>query len=183
VAQYVSHEVFVIIVLGPEHGRPRPARPSSHRHVVGRLGMRWFAIFGILIAAAPVFAQNGFSATYDCARQVTIKGSVTRIEWTNPHAFILVNVQDALGVLTGLGRGNWKSAGSREAHHFAASPDRTDLAAQSTNARLRSDNRRSGSLYQALVAAMDHCTDYGVQVDTGRRNVRVHLPGRRPVRA
>ena len=93
-----SHEVFVIIMLGFGRGRPPPAGPSAHRHVVGRLGMRWFAIFGVLIAAAPVFAQNGFSATYDSTRQVTLKGSVTRIEWTNPHGFILVNVQDARGV-------------------------------------------------------------------------------------
>jgi Family of unknown function (DUF6152) len=62
--------------------------------------MRSFAIFGILIAAASLFAQNGFAATYDHARQVTFKGPVTRIEWTNPQAFIVVNVQDALGVLT-----------------------------------------------------------------------------------
>jgi hypothetical protein len=87
VAQYVSYEVFVIIVLGPEHGDQR-------------LGMRSVAIFGILMAAAPVFAQNGFSATYDSARQVTFKGPVTTIQWTNPHAFIWVNVEDAFGVLT-----------------------------------------------------------------------------------
>jgi hypothetical protein len=82
-----SYEVFVIIVLGPEHGDQR-------------FGMRSFAIFGILMAATPVFAQNGFSATYDSARQVTFKGPVTTIKWTNPHAFIVVNVEDAPGVLT-----------------------------------------------------------------------------------
>jgi hypothetical protein len=62
--------------------------------------MRSFTIFAILIAGAPTFAQNGFSATYDSARRVKFKGPVTKIEWTNPHALIRVNVQDAFGVLT-----------------------------------------------------------------------------------
>ncbi|HEY6340741.1 MAG TPA: DUF6152 family protein [Bryobacteraceae bacterium] len=120
--------------------------------------MRWFAIFGILIAAALVFAQNGFSGACDSTREVTLKGSVTRIEWTNPHAFILVNVQDALGVLT-----SWARPNLRTLSYEATIDDQ--------------------GAYQPLVGAMDHYSDHGIQMDSGRRNVRVHLPGRRPVRA
>src|SRR5579863_6679320 len=52
--------------------------------------------FGLLVSA-PAFAQNGFSATYDSARQVKLKGAVTRIDWVNPHAFFTINVVDAVG--------------------------------------------------------------------------------------
>src|SRR5665213_3076410 len=57
--------------------------------------------FGLLVTT-PVFAQNGFSATYDSARQVKLKGAVTKIDWVNPHAFFSINVVDAAGTTT-----NW----------------------------------------------------------------------------
>jgi len=60
------------------------------------------ALFVLMLIAAPVSAQNGFSATYDSDRQVKLSGPVTRIEWVNPHAFVLVNVRDANGIAT-----NW----------------------------------------------------------------------------
>jgi hypothetical protein len=56
-------------------------------------------LLAILSQAAPLFAQNGFSATYDSDRQVKFSGPVTRIEWTNPHAFVFVNVRDGNGIV------------------------------------------------------------------------------------
>jgi hypothetical protein len=52
---------------------------------------------GILLVS-PAFAQSGFSSTYDSARQVKLTGPVTRIDWTNPHAFVFVNVRDKSGI-------------------------------------------------------------------------------------
>jgi len=71
------------------------------------LGLKAVAVgFGILVAglslAAPAFAQNGFSATYDSARQVKLKGAITKIDWVNPHAFFYINVVDSTGTTT-----NW----------------------------------------------------------------------------
>jgi hypothetical protein len=56
----------------------------------------------MLWAALPVSAQNGFSATYDSARQVKLRGAVTRIDWVNPRAFVFINVKDASGTIA-----NW----------------------------------------------------------------------------
>ena len=74
--------------------------------------MRYFGLnamtvgFGLLMAglfvAIPAFTQNGFSATYDSARQVTLKGAVAQIDWVNPHAFFHINVVDSTGTTT-----NW----------------------------------------------------------------------------
>src|SRR5258708_7941932 len=66
--------------------------------------MRQLVIFACLgfLPATHLSAQRAFSSTYDSARQVKLKGSVTRIEWVNPHAFFFINVQDSSGTVT-----NW----------------------------------------------------------------------------
>ena len=56
---------------------------------------QWLLLSVGMLLALPSPAQNGFSATYDSARQVKLSGPVTRIEWTNPHAFVFINVGDA----------------------------------------------------------------------------------------
>ena len=47
-------------------------------------------------------AQDGFSANYDSTRSVKLQGPVTRIDWTNPHAYIFVDVRDSNGTVA-----NW----------------------------------------------------------------------------
>ena len=44
--------------------------------------------------AGAAFGQNGFRASYDATRSVTLKGVVIKIDWVNPHAYLYVNVQD-----------------------------------------------------------------------------------------
>jgi hypothetical protein len=51
----------------------------------------------------PAFAQNGFSADYDSARQMALKGVVTKIDWINPHAYFYVDVRDSSGTVTNWG--------------------------------------------------------------------------------
>jgi hypothetical protein len=54
----------------------------------------------VLLATAPAAAHHSFVVEYDPARPVTVHGVVTRVEWTNPHARILVNATDSRGVST-----------------------------------------------------------------------------------
>lgn len=63
---------------------------------------KWFIVAFGMLAAAPAFAQNGFSATYDGERRMQLSGPVTRIAWENPHAFVYIDVRDANGIVT-----NW----------------------------------------------------------------------------
>ena len=48
----------------------------------------------LLIAAAPLLAHHSFAAEFDGKQRIQLTGVVTKIEWTNPHVWFYVNVQD-----------------------------------------------------------------------------------------
>lgn len=58
---------------------------------------------GICAAVAPAMAHHSFAAEFDFKRPVTVTGTVTRLDWINPHARIYVDVKDADGKVT-----NWE---------------------------------------------------------------------------
>jgi hypothetical protein len=47
-----------------------------------------------------VFAHHSFAAEYDASKPVELHGTVTKMEWTNPHARIYLAVKDANGTVT-----------------------------------------------------------------------------------
>lgn len=55
-----------------------------------------------LVAPAAMFAHHSFAAEYDVKKPVTLKGTVTKVEWTNPHARFYIDVKDESGNVT-----NW----------------------------------------------------------------------------
>jgi len=59
---------------------------------------------GLVLAAwaAPLAAHHSFDAMYDRATSIVMKGAVTKVEWTNPHARFYVDVKDERGRVT-----NW----------------------------------------------------------------------------
>ena len=58
------------------------------------------AIGAVLIAAVPMAAHHSFSAEYDATVMVTLKGVVSKVEWSNPHVHIYVDVTDPSGKVT-----------------------------------------------------------------------------------
>jgi len=53
-----------------------------------------------LAAAAPARGHHSFAAEYDAEKPVSVSGTVTRIEWTNPHARFYVDVKEPSGVVS-----------------------------------------------------------------------------------
>jgi len=48
----------------------------------------------LLAAGLPVQAHHSFAAQYDAAKPITLTGKVTKVEWTNPHIYIYMDVPD-----------------------------------------------------------------------------------------
>ena|SRR5689334_24955442 len=50
-----------------------------------------------IVATAPAVAHHSFASEFDVKRAVSLQGPVTKLEWTNPHAFVFVDVKDEKG--------------------------------------------------------------------------------------
>ena len=57
---------------------------------------------GLLLAAVPVLAHHSFAAEFDAKKPVKLSGTVTKMEWINPHAWIYIDVKNTDGTVT-----NW----------------------------------------------------------------------------
>ena len=51
-------------------------------------------VAGVLfVAAEPVWAHHAFAAEFDASKPIKLKGTVTKMEWINPHAWIHIDVK------------------------------------------------------------------------------------------
>ena len=55
---------------------------------------------GLFLAAVPVWAHHSFAAEFDDKKVVKLQGTVIKMEWVNPHAWIHVGVKNPDGTLT-----------------------------------------------------------------------------------
>ena len=53
----------------------------------------------LLLSTVSAIAHHSFAAEYDQSKPVSVKGTVNRVAWVNPHAYIYINVKDDKGKL------------------------------------------------------------------------------------
>jgi hypothetical protein len=68
--------------------------------------VKWWLAFPLLVLAVPVLAHHSFGAEYDVDKPVTVMGVITKIEWTNPHTYLFMDVKDDKGNVA-----SWKFEG------------------------------------------------------------------------
>jgi hypothetical protein len=57
---------------------------------------------GLIVSVVPLAAHHSFEAEYDFSKPLKVTGTVTKVEWMNPHARFYVDVKDDSGKVT-----NW----------------------------------------------------------------------------
>jgi len=72
----------------------------------------------MLFSVRPATAHHSFDAEYDSKKTATISGTVTKLDWVNPHAFVFIDSKDESGAVKSfkiemgppyaLVRGGWK---------------------------------------------------------------------------
>ena len=66
-----------------------------------RIGMALMLVgLVLLLAPEPMTAHHSFTAEYDSAKLMQFMGTITKVEWTNPHARFYLDVKDARGAVT-----------------------------------------------------------------------------------
>jgi hypothetical protein len=109
---------------------------------------------GLLAATVPMLAHHSFAAEFDGAKPVALTGTVTKVDWVNPHSWIYMDVKGEDGVVVNWGmetgppnilyRAGWrkdsvKPGDTINVHGFAAKDGSHTIAAREV---LTSDGRK-----------------------------------------
>ena len=70
-----------------------PRRSASWRAKAG-------AMLLLVLQTASAYAHHSFAAEYDGKKPTTLSGTVTKVEWTNPHVHFFMDIKDPAGATT-----------------------------------------------------------------------------------
>ena len=101
---------------------------------------------GLLLAiTAPLFAHHSFAAEFDDKKPVALKGTITKVEWLNPHVWLYLDVKDDSGAVqhwqceggapNGLTRQGWSKSTLKAGDEIAIEGYRAKDATNTCNSR------------------------------------------------
>jgi hypothetical protein len=65
---------------------------------VARLGSRWIVLSALLFLASSASAHHATALEYDASKAATLKGTITRMDWANPHIHVFMQIKSERGV-------------------------------------------------------------------------------------
>jgi hypothetical protein len=48
----------------------------------------------MILSATPAFPHHSFAAEFDAAKPMTLKGTITKVDFVNPHSWLYINVTE-----------------------------------------------------------------------------------------
>ena len=82
------------------------------------------AVAAMMLVASRAQAHHAFAAEFDAKQPITLRGTVTKVEWINPHTWIHIDVKEADGKVT-----EWMIEGGTPNTLLRAGVDRKSLPA------------------------------------------------------
>ena len=83
--------------ISESEGMSAISRPSRNAFVVIA------TILCVLLTSVPVLAHHSFAAEFDASKPLKLTGTVTKLEWTNPHTWFFIDVKGEDGKITNWG--------------------------------------------------------------------------------
>src|SRR3954469_20586046 len=75
-----------------------------------------FAAAGMIaVAGVSLLAHHSFAAEFDINKPITLSGTVTKVEWVNPHVYVYLDVKDTSGKVTAWALSSLGPAAARRA--------------------------------------------------------------------
>jgi hypothetical protein len=105
------------------------------------------ALLAVALSTAVVAAHHSFAAEYNANDQITIAGTITKVEWTNPHTWFFIDVKDPQGQVV-----NWAIEGGAPTVLYREGWKPTSLKVGDevtvTIALAKDKSKRQGNAYQ-----------------------------------